>query len=421
MFDLWHIGRAYAATRWHTRPGLSRDRFETWQSRQLRRWLQRDVPRVRHYAYGPERLSDLPVIDKATMMADFGAFNRSDISADAGWACFDRGGTLGKISVGASTGTSGNRALYAITPKERLRWLGVILAKALPGFPARPERVAVILPQSSALYETAAKSRRLHLEFFDLRDGLEAWSDRLERFDPTCVVGPPRVLRVLAEADLRLSPRALFSGAETLDPMDRAVVEDRFGIPLGQIYMATEGLFGVTCPHGALHLCEDAMFFEFEPASHGLVNPIVSCFQRRFQIIARYRMNDLLRLSDTTCPCGSPLRVVDEIVGRMDDVFVFTRHGRPIHFTPDVLRNTVLDTDRSISDFRIRRVTERQVNLVLPTGSHPDQVERTRHILESSFRKRCPDVCVTATTEDLQPDRNRKLRRVENQWTGETR
>ena len=61
-----------------------------------------------------------------------------------------------------------------------------------------------------------------------------------------------------------------------LDPLDRAVIETRFGVRLREIYMATEGLLGVACEHGTLHLCEDTMKFEWEdpmPGS-GLLSPL---------------------------------------------------------------------------------------------------------------------------------------------------
>ncbi|TIU20141.1 MAG: CoF synthetase, partial [Mesorhizobium sp.] len=118
--------------------------------------------------------------------------------------------------------------------------------------------------------------------------------------------------------------------AETLDPVDRPVIEGFFRLPLDQIYMATEGLFAVTCRQGGLHLAEDSVFFEFEPAGEGLVTPLVTAFRRQTQIMARYRMNDLLRLSDQPCRCGSPLRCVDEIVGRIDDVFRLASPSGPI-------------------------------------------------------------------------------------------
>ncbi|TIX93818.1 MAG: CoF synthetase, partial [Mesorhizobium sp.] len=110
-------------------------------------------------------------------------------------------------------------------------------------------------------------------------------------------------------------------------------------------YMATEGLFAVTCRQGGLHLAEDSVFFEFEPAGDGLVTPLVTAFRRQTQIMARYRMNDLLRLSEQPCNCGSPLRCVDEVVGRMDDVFRLESVAGQVLLTPDILRNAVLKAD----------------------------------------------------------------------------
>ncbi len=416
MTDLWPIARAFAAARYRTRKGISRKELLQWQARAVQRWVKYDVPKVPFYASCGSTLNSLPIIDKATMMADFDAFNLGNVSASTGWKLFDTSEALGEVSIGASTGTSGNRALYMITPQERLRWLGTILAKAFPQFPLRPERVAVILPQSSSLYETAAQVSRLRLEFFDLKEGMEVWSSRLAAFDPTCLVGPPRILRALAEGNIGLHPRVVYSSAETLDPVDRQVIEMAFSVPLGQIYMATEGLFGVSCAHGNIHLAEDVVHFEYEDAGNGLGNPIISSFQRQYQIMARYRMNDLLRLMDAPCPCGSPLQAVHEIVGRMDDVFVFNADTNPILFSPDILRNAVLDADRSINDFRILRVAEKQVELILPDSSKPEQLLKSKSALENLLRTRCPDIIVSAKSAKLKPDVNRKLRRVENLW-----
>ena len=86
--------------------------------------------------------------------------------------------------------------------------------------------------------------------------------------------------------------------------------------------MATEGLLGTSCAHGTLHLAEDAVHFELEPVAGGdLVSPIISNFTRETQIMARYRMNDLLRLKPEGCACGSPLRAIAEVAGRSDDIF----------------------------------------------------------------------------------------------------
>lgn len=392
---------------------MSRPAFERWQQRKLDRWLSNDLRRVAFYKDAAPRLDALPVIDKATVMERFEDFNLANITASQGWEAFAGTGEIDGISIGASTGTSGNRALYGVSAAERYRWLGSILAKTIPGFMLRRERVAVILPQSSALYDGANKSGRLRLKFFDLREGSEVWLNALEAFDPTTVIAPPRVLRHFAEIDAKLSPRRIYAGAETLDPMDRSVIETYFNRALGQIYMATEGLLGVSCSHGKLHLAEDATFFEFEDVGDGLVSPITTGFRRSFQIMARYRMNDLLRLSDTPCSCGSPLRVVDEVVGRMDDAFVFGK----VLITPDIMRNAVLDAARDIDDFRVFREAEKGVTLVLKPCCSTRDADAAQTALAHVFHKRGIDVDVHVKRDPLALDLGRKLRRIENRWS----
>ncbi|MBB3917737.1 MULTISPECIES: CoF synthetase [Rhizobium] len=416
------IASAFAQTLWTCRGGRSRAAFERWQAAALQHWLERDLPGVDFYRGATPRLEMLPIIDKTTVMADFAAFNRGRITAEEGWRAVETTGRIGDVSVGASTGTSGNRALYAVNASEQDRWLGTILAKTAPRFLIEPERVAVVLPQNSALYDGANRSRLLRLKFFDLRQGVESWQPALESFAPTTIVAPPRVLGHLAKHSERLKPRRLFAGAETLDPVDRTIIEARFGRKLGQIYMATEGLFAVSCAQGRLHLAEDANVFEFEPVAGGLVAPRVTGFRRQFQIMARYRMNDLLRLSDRPCACGSPLRAVDEIVGRLDDTFVFDRiDGVRLLVTPDVMRNAVLAAARTITDFRILREDPETIVLVLEPKLADENAKAAQHALSQVFSQRDLSPTIVLRREAMVFEPHRKLRRVENRCRPEDR
>ena len=103
------------------------------------------------------------------------------------------------------------------------------------------------------------------------------------QLNPTVLVAPPKILSWLARnTDLdRLTPRRIFSAAETLDAPDRAEIEAAFGLRLGQIYMATEGLLGVTCRKGTLHLTEDYVKFSFDWVSNELASPVITEFSRR--------------------------------------------------------------------------------------------------------------------------------------------
>ncbi|RJT34850.1 CoF synthetase [Mesorhizobium waimense] len=402
---------SFAVTRWVSRK--SRPAFERWQARTLRRWLDRDLPLAPFYGKAPHHLGDLAVTDKALLMANFERFNIGGVAARDARAAASADGRLGDLTVGASTGTSGNRGLFVISEAEKYRWLGTILAKAVPDLLWRGMRVAVILPQNTGLYDSARKSRRIDLRFFDLTLGPEHWRAALEDFAPTVIIAPPKILRHFAATGFRLSPQRVFSAAETLDPVDRPVVESFFRLPLDQIYMATEGLFAVTCRQGGLHLAEDSVFFEFEPAGDDLVTPLVTAFRRQTQIMARYRMNDLLRLSDKPCRCGSPLRTVDEIVGRMDDVFRLASADGPILLTPDILRNAVLKADRRIDDFRLIQTAPDAIELRLALELADEAATAAHQAVRTLLAARKATAGVALIRVPLPLETVRKLRRVE--------
>lgn len=406
MFDQRHALTAYfSARRIRTRAQLDKI-----AKARLAKWLRSSVPKVPFYAVpAPKALTDMPVIDKAVLMTDFAAFNRAGITADAGWAAFEGPRQIGDLIVGASTGTSGNRGLFVISQAERFRWLGTILAKALPEFWRTRHRVAVLLPLNTPLYDSANRVSRLNLQFFDI--GTDCAAD-LRRFDPTVIIAPPKVLRLMAEQEVRVRPTHIFAGAETLDALDRPVIEAYFALTLGQIYMATEGLLAVSCPLGMLHLCEDTMHFELPQAGDDpdLREVIISDFSRETQIMARYRMHDLVRLGPP-CPCGLPHQSVAEVVGRKDDCFVFD--GRVI--TPDLLRNAVVDADRRVTDFRIVQTGAAQIDVTVPEGVEAAAVQRAvAHVLQR--KGVAADVDVRCAT--IAPSMDRKLRRVERRFTG---
>ena len=348
-------------------------------------------------------------------MQNFADYNSAGVGAADGWAMFEnRTRQKSGYFVGASTGTSGNRGLYVVSDAERYEWLGVMLAKTLPRFPFETARIALILPLNSALYKTV-NAPGLNLKFFDLHDGLDVLLPAVAVYGPDTVIAPPKVLRALAESARRLPLKRVFSGAEVLDPLDRAVIEARFGVIVREIYMATEGLLGVACEHGTLHLCEDAVFFEWEDiAGSDFKAPIVTDFTRTTQAMCRYRMNDLLRLSDKPCPCGSPYQAVDAIEGRADDLLII---GGTHTITPDIVRNAIVDADRRIEDFRLRQTGPDTLELILPQDLPPEAAERAQAALAALLSSLGVSASITVRQETLSTSA-RKLRRVERVWQG---
>jgi putative adenylate-forming enzyme len=395
------------AARLQTRPALL-----AWQARRLDRFLAKTAPRTAAFAKMAGRpLSDFPEMDKVALMSGFHRYNVAGIPAETACQALETRGRLGRYSVGASTGTSGNRGLYLVSDPERYLWLGTLLAKALPDMLTARYRVAVLLPRGSRLYDAANESGRLSLRFFDLTDGLEAQFAAIAEFRPDVLVAPPHALVALARADLPLPVRHVFSGAEVLDPADRKVIETRFGGCVREIYMATEGLFGVACAHGTLHLCEDCVAFEWQE-TNGLVSPVITDFTRRTQMMVRYRMNDMVRLSGVPCACGSPLQAVSEIVGRSDDTFRLATHGGGTCLvTPDVIRNAVIGANREITDFRVVQTGASTVSLILPPDRESD-LGQASSALSALFRRLGTDPDIVGTAANLPSPQGGKLRRV---------
>ncbi|MEJ6402136.1 CoF synthetase [Yoonia sp. 2307UL14-13] len=402
MFEMRHAITAY----WRARRLRTKADLKHRQRISLHHWLHNSVPRVPRYAGFRGKLDDLPMMDKVALMADFGSFNTAGIDADAGWAAFAGDKRIGDYIIGASTGTSGNRGLFVISQAERYRWLGTILAKALPGFWRQRHRIAVILPLNTPLYDSANRTKALRLKFFDLA---EDWTKALINFDPTVIIAPPKILVHLAQQRTPISPKHIFSGAEQLDLLDRHLIAEYFTTTIREIYMATEGLFAVSCPLGTLHLCEDTMHFELPPVGDdpNLREVIISDFSRTTQIMARYRMNDLVRLAAQPCPCGSPLMAISEVVGRRDDCFRLGAHR--VLITPDLIRNAIVDSDRRITDFRVTQTGPNQVVLQTDVAGHV-----ALDGLISLFRKKGANVNVLLSHEPMIAPKGRKLRRVKN-------
>ena len=401
--------RAYALARWRMATLSTRAAIAAHRQRRLRALGRHLVANIPFYAgIDPLRPDSWPIIDKAVLLARFAELNAPGLTLDAVRDALARGETrLGDTTLGHSTGTSGNRGYFVVSDAERYVWLGTLLAKALPDALWRRHRVALALPGFSRLYASAEGGSRVRLGVFDLADGVEGWAERFAAFNSDTVVAPPKVLRLLAERGLLARGTTAFSAGEVLDPVDAEPIAAATDAPVRQIYMATEGLLGVSCPHGTLHLAEDVVAFEWEPAG-ALAAPIITDFTRRTQAMARYRMNDLLRLHDDRCACGSAFLAVAAVEGRRDDLFLLGG----VTVTPDLLRNALLDADPRIDDFRIVQTGAAEVAVALPTGADGESVRRA---LSAALHRVGASAAITIGYGIPAID-TAKLRRVRRDW-----
>ena len=184
--DALIMATQFAHTRWAL-DFRDRGKLEVWQQRQLKRFMRDIIPLAPRYKnYSTAALADLPIIDKSQMMGDFAACNTRGVQLDHAFEIAmraeesrDFSPMLGDLTVGLSSGTSGNRGVFMVSRAERMRWAGILLARALPPHllgkilaPWKPPlRIAFFLRANSNLY-TTLNSRRIAFSFYDLLEGV---------------------------------------------------------------------------------------------------------------------------------------------------------------------------------------------------------------------------------------------------------
>jgi putative adenylate-forming enzyme len=347
------VGAVYVQTR--RQHFDSRDELAAWQQRKLRAVLGRARRRFPYYSgIASDDLAAFPVVDKAGFLDHFDGLNDRGLVLEDCLAAaraaeahrrFDT--ALAGVSVGLSSGTSGRQGVFLTSPAERARWAGTMLAKALPDGLRRGARVALVLRAGGPLY--AAVDGPVAFRFLDLYAPLEQLVAEIESFSPTVLAAPPGLLDMLASR-LRGRPGLVYSIADVLDPDVERRITDGFGVSVGQIYQATEGFLGITCRHGRMHLNEDLAVIETEPVGPGRFVPVVTDLYRRTQAIIRYRLEDVM-VDGADCDCGSPLRVIERIEGRQDDVLQLRRDDTTtVPVFADLVRGAVLGVD-GVRDF----------------------------------------------------------------------
>lgn len=374
----------------------SRDALLAWQRRRVRAFLAGPLRAVAYYrGFTGDDPTQLPVVDKATMLHEFAGFQSTGLTFEEILAVALRSERErdfapmlpGGVTVGLSSGTSGKRGVFLVSQRERALWAGTILARTLPRqlvrrllTPwARPLRVAFFLRANSNLY-TAVRGRRIEFRYFDLLQPLAEHVATLRAFDPDVLVAPASVLAALAASvrrgEAKLRPARILSVAEVLEPDDEEHVAAAFGVRPGQVYQCTEGLLATSCEEGALHLHEESVHFEPEwlDAERTRFVPRITDFTRTTQVFARYRLDDVLRVDPRPCACGRVTLRIAAIEGRQDDVLWFARRdgGDPAPLFPDVLRRAMALAQGAFDEYRIEGHATSLVVRIVPRGDRAD-------------------------------------------------
>jgi len=340
---------------------------------------------------------DLPPLTKAEMMAHFDALvtDRRICRAEVERFIAEPANLgryyLHRYAVCHTSGSQGQPALVVQEKGDIFLGLAAQLARGheLPSFLkglfrriGKPVRLAVVTqkpgfyPSGAVFSYLAAASmpllKLLHLSVFDPVADLVA---RLNEFQPEFIAAYPGALETLAreqrEGRLRLRQGGrlcqLVNMSEPLPETTRAIIEAAFGLHVADHYAMAECMaLSSGCPqHNGAHVNADLALLEvvddnYRPVPDGTPGSkiLVTNFYNWIQPLIRYEIGDVVTMSPSACPCGSPFPLVQSVAGRTEERFWVKVKGAyreipyflflaALHHCMDLAEHQVLQTGRN--------------------------------------------------------------------------
>ena len=414
MEKLWILWE-YLKLRRIRKARYRRAALERVRERHAKAWRKRLRKSVFYAPYQDAPLEDFPVVNKAVFMENFDAINVAGITKEEAFRVAlqaeesrDFSPAIGDVTVGLSSGTSGNKGIFLANAYERAQWVATVLDRII-GWSWKHRKVAFFLRANSNLYESV-KSRLLTFEFFDILKPMDTHTQRIAQYQPDILVAQPSVLRDLVvemkKQGVAPSVSRVISVAEVLDPEDQIQFSEFFGVRVEQVYQCTEGFLAHTCEAGNLHFNEDWLMIEkkYLDETREQFHPVITDYLRRTQPVVRYELNDII-VPGPPCPCGLTSMTIARIEGRSDDVFRLTNaQGETITVYPDFLRRAVIGASDQITDYRVSQISAQEVTyfLEVESGTNIEQVKsQVEAALKGLFNRLSLDfVEIRYTTEN---------------------
>lgn len=404
----------------------SRKKIEKIQNRGMKKqikFVRKNSPFfARHWKGLPDdEWSKFPLIDKSIMMDNLSDLltvrldvEEAKVLADNAEKTRDFSPKIGPYSIGYSSGTSGSRGMHFVSEKEQAEWAGFMLARGLDGSIFSKHKIGLILRANSNTFESVGSSR-IEFKFYDLMKPLEEIHESILRDKLDILIGPPSVLRYLADVKSPLKVKKLVSAAEVLDEIDRKQIEQHFGQIVHQFYSSTEGEIAATCEHGTLHLNEEIMVIQKQwvDEEKGWYHPIISDFRRKTQPIIRYRLNDILVTSKKPCPCGDARESIEAVMGRQDDIFLIKKISEEGYeqVIPDFIRRAVMQMHPSITAYCAIQKSADEIEVqLLPEGLENISYEGFDQVWQK-MRTKTPKITVADYTFKPSATKLRRIRR----------
>lgn len=323
------------------RESYSVKQWQVWQTQQLQQLLKVAAEQVPYYrenwregmktAVLAGNLQGLPLLEKEPVRANPKAFLRQDIKSEPPVVFHTSGSTGTPISTMWTVPEV--RKSLALREVRSARWAGTSFALPRATFSGR---LVEPNPDSAGpFYRFNWVERQVYFSPFHLRPETAAqYVDALRKHEIQWLTGYAvsyyLLARFIIAQNLQVpSLRAVVTTSEKVTPEMRQVMEAAYQCPVFEEYSSVENvLFASECVQGRLHVSPDVGVVEIlddngRSCPPGEVGEVVTTgLMRQTQPFIRYRLGDLAMWDTAPCPCGRPMPVIKEVVGRVEDVVV---------------------------------------------------------------------------------------------------
>jgi putative adenylate-forming enzyme len=376
-------------------------------------------------SYITSSFENFPVLEKKDFLKNFDLINTKSIKyVNAVKVALKAENTrnfkpsINDITVGLSTGTSGNKSVFLASENERAYWTAAVIDRVL-GWSFKKRKIAFFLRANSNLYESV-NSKWINFNFFDLLISNEKNLERLQSLDPTILVAQTSMLLVIADAvqnkGLKINPDKIISVAEVLSNEDKGYLEKIFCKKIHQVYQCNEGFLAHTCEKGNLHFNEDFLIIEKEylDTEKKRFYPIITDLERITQPVIRYKLDDIIH-EKFDCDCSLNSTAIEMIEGRKDDALKFLNSkGKEVVVFPDFIRRAIVFSDDNIINYSLTQIKENTVNLFVD-GKLEYFEKAKKSIVELLEKFKISDIQIHKV-DTLDHIKGTKLRRIKNEF-----
>jgi phenylacetate-coenzyme A ligase PaaK-like adenylate-forming protein len=359
---------------------------------------------------GVEDLAKLPLLDKETV-------HRMPESFHAQNYC---NAPLEVVSTSGTTGTTlrikvdveGRRKNYAFFSRLKA-WAGVKPSARSATFAGRT--IVPAAAQRPPFWRYSLLTNTLLFSSYHLSEKhIPAYVEKLREWDPELIDSYPSSIHALARyaSDHNVPgprPQAVITSSETLMQEPRELISRVFKTKVFDQYgSAEQACFISDCEHGNYHVHSEFGVAEFLPLGSpgGASRLVATGFTNWAMPLLRYDTGDLVIPSARVCICGRKFKVVDQIIGRMDDL-VITPDGRRVGRLDPVFKGLETIRRAQIIQETLERI---RVRIVPGKGFLPAHQDSVREEL----KKRLGDnlVYVFEIAEDIPVGAGGKFRAV---------